>query len=105
MANKGDAGKVETRTVTYLAPGVAPDPYQGEPSIDPELEKIREREAKALADVKIDTAPQEPTIDPELVKIRDEQIKRERERAGATDDGGTVKKSTTKKSVSKSSDK
>jgi hypothetical protein len=83
----GDGKKVETRTVTYLAPGVAPDLTPGTPSLDPELEKVRDREAKALADVKVDTAFAEPTLDPALAKARDAEIKRDRDRAGVSSSG------------------
>ena len=39
---------VETRTVTYLAAGEGVDPYAGNtPSLDPELEKLRDAEIKA----------------------------------------------------------
>ena len=61
---------------TYLEPGKAPDLTPGTPSLDPELEKIRDAEAEKLAEVKIEARP-EPTIDPDLEKARDEQIKRE----------------------------
>jgi hypothetical protein len=71
---------VETRTVTYLAPGAVPDLTPAEPPLDPKLAEIRDAEIKAN-DVTIDPAP-EPTIDPALVRARDEQIKRENERAG-----------------------
>lgn len=78
----GDSSKVETKTVTYLAPGVAPDLTPGTPSLDPELEKIRDREAEKLAEVVIDVSPKEATLDPELAKARDAEIKRDNERAG-----------------------
>ena len=70
----------ETRTVTYLAPGKAPDWQRPDASLDPELEKAREEERKKLDEVKVEPRP-EPTIDDELVKARDAQIKRETERA------------------------
>lgn len=76
------ARKSESRTITYLAPGVAPDLTPGTPTLDPELAKIRDAEAEKLAEVKIDRTPMEPTIDPALVKARDEQIKREQKAAG-----------------------
>jgi hypothetical protein len=78
------ARTAESRTVKYLAPGVAPDLTPGTPLLDPELEKIRDREAEKLAEVKIDVSPKEPTIDPALVKARDAEIKRDRERAGVS---------------------
>lgn len=74
---------VESRTVTYLPAGVGVDPYQGEPTLDPELAKVRDAEIKAN-DVPINPAPSEPTIDPELVKLRDAEIKRDAERAKAS---------------------
>jgi hypothetical protein len=92
MATREKAEKAgpETRTVTYLAPGVAPDLTPGTPSLDPELEKIREREAEKLAEVKIDRTPMEPTIDPELIKARDAQIKRETDRAAGREVGDSA---------------
>jgi hypothetical protein len=81
---KADKAGPESRTVTYLAPGVAPDLTPGTPSLDPELEKIRDREAEKLAEVKIDVSPKEATLDPELAKARDAEIKRDRERAGVS---------------------
>lgn len=83
MAAREKAGP-EARTVTYLAPGVAPDLTPGTPTLDPELEKIRDREAEKLAEVKIDVSPKDATLDPELAKVRDAEIKRDRERAGLT---------------------
>lgn len=73
--------EVVTRTVEYLPPGVAPDLTPGTPSLDPELEKIREAEVEKLSKVEIDVAPKDALLDPELEKARDEQIKRETERA------------------------
>jgi hypothetical protein len=65
----------------YLPAGVRIDPYAGnEPSLDPDLEKVRDEEVKALSDVKVEPRA-EPTIDPELVKARDEQIARDKKRA------------------------
>lgn len=67
----------------YLPAGVKVDPYAGnEPTLDPDLEKVRDEEIKALAEVKVEPRP-EPTIDPELVKARDEELKRDKERAKA----------------------
>ena len=78
--DKGTAAEPIVRTVTYLAPGEAPNVQRDEPSLDPDLEKIREDEAKRNAEVRVEPR-QEPTIDPELEKARDAQIKRETERA------------------------
>lgn len=78
-AKAGQAGP-ETRTVTYLAPGKAPDWKRPDALLDPELEKARDEERKKLDEVKVEPRP-EPTIDDELVKARDAQIKRETERA------------------------
>lgn len=65
----------------YLPAGVKVDPYAGnEPTLDPELAKVRDEEAKALSEIKVEPRP-EPTIDPELVKARDEEIKRDQKRA------------------------
>lgn len=67
----------ESRTTTYIAPGERPDPYAGnEPSLDPDLAKIRDDEAKKLAEVKIDRSTPEPTIDEDLVKAREADAKR-----------------------------
>jgi hypothetical protein len=84
MTGREKAAKAgpETRTVTYLAPGVAPDLTPGTPTLDPELEKIRDREIEKLAEVVIDVAPKEATLDPALVEARENEIKRERQRAG-----------------------
>lgn len=65
----------ETRTVEYLAPGEAPDVTRDEPSIDAELEEIRDREAEANK-VDISGSREEPSIDPALVEARDAEIKR-----------------------------
>lgn len=70
----------ETRTVTYLAPGQAPDIKRDDPPLDPVLEAAREEEREKLDAVKVEPRP-EPTIDDELVKARDAQIKRETDRA------------------------
>lgn len=77
-----DKGIVETRPfVEYLPAGVRVDPYEGnEPLLDPDLEKVRDEEAKALSEVTVE-GRSEPTIDPELVKARDEAIKKDAERA------------------------
>ena len=92
----------ETRTVTYLAAGEGVDPYAGNtPTLDPELEKLRDVEAKAN-DVPSGAPIGEPTIDPALVKARDAEIKRDAERAGVKP---AVEESAApaKKSASKSS--
>lgn len=75
-------GIVETRPfVEYVPHGVRVDPYAGnEPLLDPVLEKVRDEEVKALAEVKVEPRG-ESTIDPELVKARDAEIKRDAERA------------------------
>jgi hypothetical protein len=76
---------VETRNVTYLAAGVGVDPYEGNtPTLDPELEKLRDAEAAKASDVPSSAPLGEPTIDPELVKIRAAEIKRDAERAKAS---------------------
>lgn len=77
-----DKGAVETRPlVEYLPAGVRPNPYAGnEPLLDPELEKVRDEEIKALSEVKVEPR-QVPTIDPELVKARDEALQRDAKRA------------------------
>lgn len=80
---KDERFPVEVRTVTYLPAGKAPEVAREKPSLDPELAKIRDREAKELAEVSIDTARKEPSIDPELVKARDAEIKRLAKRAEA----------------------
>jgi hypothetical protein len=78
---KPEAAKDVTRVVTYLAPGKVVDPLEGNtPLLDPELEKARDEEAKANAEVKVEPRG-DITIDPELVKARDAQVKRETERA------------------------
>ena len=98
----------------YLPSGVKVDPYAGnEPTLDPELEKIRDEEMKALSEIKVEPRP-EPTIDPELVKARDAEIARDQKRAKelglesraaapqddnvVDDTAATPKKSTAKKS-------
>lgn len=77
-----DKGIVETRPfVEYVPAGVRIDPYEGnEPLLDPDLEQVRDEEAKALAEVKVEARP-EPTIDPELVKARDAELKEDAKRA------------------------
>ena len=103
---KDERFPVEVRTVTYLPAGKAPEVTRDEPSLDPELAKIREREVKALADVKVDTARKEPSIDPELVKARDAEIKRLAKRAEADAPARTVAASEpAKKSAPKKSSK
>lgn len=73
---------VETRNFTYLAAGVGVDPFEGNvPSLDPDLEKVREAEIKAN-DVPSRAPLGEPTIDPELVKARKADLEREAKRAG-----------------------
>jgi hypothetical protein len=75
-------GAVETRPlVEYVPAGVRIDPYEGnEPLLDPDLEKVRDEEVKALAEVKVEPR-QEPSIDPELVKARDAELKQDAKRA------------------------
>jgi hypothetical protein len=71
----------EVKTVEYLAPGVKPD-VQREPfTLDPELEEIRERETEANK-VDISGSREEPSIAPELVKLRDEEAERGAKRLG-----------------------
>lgn len=77
---KGSA--VETRTVSYLPAGVGVDPYQGEPTLDPDLAKIRDEEIKKLADVPSGAPLGEPTIDPALVEAREKELERDAKRAG-----------------------
>lgn len=78
--SKAEKAGPETRSVTYLAPGQAPDLTPAAPLLDPALEQVREEERKKLDAVTVEPRP-EPTIDDELVKARDAQIKRETERA------------------------
>jgi hypothetical protein len=66
----------EVKTVQYLAPGVKPVVQRDPFTIAPELEEIRDREAKAN-DVDISGSREPISIAPELVAARDEQIKRE----------------------------
>lgn len=77
-----DKGIVETRPlVEYVPHGVRVDPYKGnEPLLDPDLAKIRDEEAKTLAEVRVEARP-EPTIGHELVKVREAELKRDAERA------------------------
>lgn len=78
MATRKKAEKAgpETRTIEYLAPGVAPSGKREDPSLDPALEEIRDREVESNK-VDISGSREEPSIDPELVKARDEEIKRQ----------------------------
>ena len=46
-----------------------------EPSLDPELAKVRDEERKALDAVKIETSRPDPSIDEELVRAREAEIK------------------------------
>jgi hypothetical protein len=73
---------VESRQVTYLPAGKAPEVTRDAVPLDPELAKVREREIKAN-DVPSSAPLGVPTIDPELVKVRDTEIKRDAERARA----------------------
>ena len=77
-----DKGVVETRAfVEYVPAGVRINPYEGnEPLLDPDLEKVRDEESKALSEIKV-TPREEPSIDPELVKERDKAIERDAKRA------------------------
>ena len=103
---KDERFPVEVRNIAYLPAGKAPEVTRDEPSLDPELAKIREREVKALAEVKVDTARKEPTIDPELVKARDAEIKRLAKRAEAESPARTATASEpAKKSAPKKSSK
>ena len=98
----------------YLPSGVKVDPYAGnEPTLDPELEKIRDEEMKALSEIKVEPRS-EPTIDPELVKARDEEIARDQKRAKglgfelrtqAPKDDNVAKVSTETKAAKKSTSK
>ena len=91
----------ESRTVNYLPAGVGVDPYQGEPTLDPELAKIREEEIKRN-DVEIVSELPEPTIDEALVKAREEELKRDAERAAEADSTASA---ATKKTAAKKSSK
>ena len=73
---------VETRQVEYLPAGVGVSPERGEPSLDPELAKIRDEEIKRNEKVPAAAPLGEPTIDPELVKARKADLEREAKRAG-----------------------
>jgi hypothetical protein len=89
---------VETRNFTYLAAGVGVDPYAGNtPTLDPELEKLRDEEIKAN-DVPSAAAYGEPTIDPALVKAREAELKRDAERAGVKPAAKVEAKAPVKKS-------
>lgn len=106
----------------YLPAGVRVDPYaDNEPLLDPDLEKVRDEEAKALSEIKVEARP-EPTIDPELVKAREAELARDAKRAKEagldmpTFDGSdnvattaeepaTAPKTTAKKATSKKSSK
>ena len=90
----------ESRTVNYLPAGVGVDPYQGEPTLDPELAKIREDEIKRN-DVSIDQTPSEPTIDDALVKAREDELKRDAKRAAEADSSTST--APAKKAAAKSS--
>lgn len=56
--------------------GVHPLAPRGKTQLDPALAKIRDEEAKALAEIEV-TPREDPSIDPALVKARDEEIKRQ----------------------------
>jgi hypothetical protein len=78
VADKDVASEVTTTSDVsrgYLPAGAKVNVTRDEPSLDPELEKVREQEAKDLSEVKIDTSRPDPSIDEELVKVRDEEIK------------------------------
>ena len=104
MAGRQKAPKAEgeVRTITYLAPGQAPEVQRDEPSLDPELAEIRDREAEANS-VDISGSREDISIDDELVKARDEQIKRETDLASGkvSTDTAPAKKAPAKKSASK----
>ena len=75
-----DKPESEVTTTSDLATARVPAgakvvPTRGEPSLDPELAKIRDEERKALDEIKIDTSRPEPSIDDELVKAREAEIK------------------------------
>ena len=96
----------EERVTTYLAPGVRPDPYEGnEPSLDPDLAKARDEEAKTLAEVKVfdERDREDASIDPELVKAREAEAKRGPKVIGGGIDAAAepTKKTTSKSSSSK----
>lgn len=87
MAEREKAGPakgeiVETRTVTYLAAGVGVSPERGEPTLDPELAKIRDEEIKRNEKVPARAPLGTPTIDDALVKARKADLEREAKRAG-----------------------
>lgn len=83
MAAKKTAKKDETAGVSTtdsvtsgrVPAGAQINPTRDEPSLDPELAKIRDEEAKALSDIKIETTRPDASIDDELVKARDAEIK------------------------------
>lgn len=77
---KGEA--VETREVTYLAAGVGVTPERGEPTLDPELAKVRDEEIKRNEKVPAVAPLGEPTIDPALVEARKKELERDAKRAG-----------------------
>ena len=117
MAERKKAGPakgevVETREVTYLPAGVGVSPERGEPTLDPELAKIRDEEIKRNEQVPSRAPLGEPTIDPELVKARKADLERDAKRAGVNladtsvgkseDTSEPAKKSAAKPSSSKS---
>ena len=106
----GPSGEVETRTVSYLPAGVGVDPYQGEPTLDPDLAKIRDEEIKKLEGVPAVAPLGEPTIDEELVKARKAELERDAKRAGVNLSDTSAGKAETesqpaKKAASKKSSK
>jgi len=87
MAERKKAGPakgevVETREITYLPAGVGVSPERGEPTLDPELSKIRDKEIERNEQVPARAPLGEPTIDPELVKARKAELERDAKRAG-----------------------
>lgn len=87
MAERKKAGPakgevVEKREVTYLPAGVGVSPERGEPTLDPELAKVRDEEIKRNEQVPARATLGEPTIAPELVKAREAELKRDAKRAG-----------------------
>jgi hypothetical protein len=72
---------VESKDFTYLPAGVGVSPERGEPSLDPELAKIRDEEIKRNEQVPSRAPLGEPTIDPEVVEARKADLERDAKRA------------------------
>lgn len=72
----------ETRTITYLPAGQGVTPTRGEPTLDPELAKIRDKEVERNEQVPARAPLGDPTIDEALVKARQAELERDAKRAG-----------------------